>query len=67
MSSDRKAKSSGKNIAVVVGATSKWQSYGRNTLLAHGHFIDDKDLPRWRAMGHRRRDRAEPGTTPSAS
>jgi hypothetical protein len=26
----------GKQVAVVVGATSKWQSNGRNTLLAHG-------------------------------
>jgi len=39
-----------KPIAVVVGATSKWQSDGRNTKLAHGQEIDDKDLPidvRW--------------------
>ena len=39
-----------KPVAVVVGATSKWQSDGRNTRLAHGHDIDDGDLPvgiRW--------------------
>ena len=37
-------------VAVVIGATSKWQSDGRNTLLAHGKKIDDSDLPvgaRW--------------------
>jgi len=39
-----------KPVAVVVGATSKWQADGRNTLLAHGTEIDDSDLPvaiRW--------------------
>jgi NAD(P)-dependent dehydrogenase (short-subunit alcohol dehydrogenase family) len=37
-------------VAVVIGATSKWQSDGRNTRLAHGHDIDDSALPvtaRW--------------------
>ncbi len=37
-------------VAVVIGATSKWQSDGRNTKLAHGQAIDDRDLPvnkRW--------------------
>ena len=37
-------------IAVIVGATSKWQADGRNTKLAHGSEIDDSDLPvgaRW--------------------
>ena len=40
----------GKQVAVVIGATSKWQSDGRNTLLAHGKPLDDRDLPvgvRW--------------------
>lgn len=40
----------GKPVAVVVGATSKWQADGRNTLLAHGVELDDQDLPvgiRW--------------------
>ena len=40
----------GRPVAVVVGATSKWQADGRNTKLAHGHAIDDSDLPlgvRW--------------------
>lgn len=41
---------SSKPIAVVVGATSKWQAAGRNTLLAHGSEVDDSELPigsRW--------------------
>ncbi|MDP6873299.1 MAG: SDR family oxidoreductase [Alphaproteobacteria bacterium] len=39
-----------KPVAVVIGATSKWQADGRNTRLAHGKAIDDGDLPvgiRW--------------------
>ncbi|MBT4160123.1 MAG: SDR family oxidoreductase [Gammaproteobacteria bacterium] len=39
-----------KPVAVVIGATSKWQSDGRNTRLAHGQEIDDQDIPaivRW--------------------
>jgi NAD(P)-dependent dehydrogenase (short-subunit alcohol dehydrogenase family) len=39
-----------KPIAVVVGATSKWQAAGRNTLLVHGAEVDDRVLPigsRW--------------------
>jgi NAD(P)-dependent dehydrogenase (short-subunit alcohol dehydrogenase family) len=39
-----------KQVAVVVGATSKWQSDGRNTKLAHGKVLDDSGLPvgiRW--------------------
>ena len=43
-----------KQIAVVVGATSKWQSDGRNTKLAHGKEIDDSDMPvgvRWGVGG----------------
>ena len=35
----------GKPVAVVVGATSKWQSDGRNTLLLHGKPVSDSDLP----------------------
>ncbi|MFT6583063.1 MAG: NAD(P)-dependent dehydrogenase (short-subunit alcohol dehydrogenase family) [Alphaproteobacteria bacterium] len=41
-------------IAVVVGATSKWQSDGRNTKLAHGKALDDSALPvgvRWGVGG----------------
>jgi NAD(P)-dependent dehydrogenase (short-subunit alcohol dehydrogenase family) len=44
----------GKQVAVVVGATSKWQSDGRNTLLAHGRPVDDSDIPvgvRWGVGG----------------
>jgi NAD(P)-dependent dehydrogenase (short-subunit alcohol dehydrogenase family) len=43
-----------KPVAVVVGATSKWQSDGRNTMLAHGKVLDDGDLPvgvRWGVGG----------------
>lgn len=43
-----------KQVAVVIGATSKWQSDGRNTKLAHGKAIDDSDLPvgiRWGVGG----------------
>jgi NAD(P)-dependent dehydrogenase (short-subunit alcohol dehydrogenase family) len=53
MSQDRK-NTKGKPVAVVVGATSKWQSDGRNTLLAHGRSLDDRDLPvgvRWGVGG----------------
>jgi len=41
---------SGKPVAVVIGATSKWQADGRNTKLAHGKAIDDSAIPlgvRW--------------------
>jgi NAD(P)-dependent dehydrogenase (short-subunit alcohol dehydrogenase family) len=54
MSQDHKANSKGKQVAVVVGATSKWQSNGRNTLLAHGESVDDSGLPvgaRWGVGG----------------
>ena len=43
-----------KPVAVVIGATSKWQSDGRNTHLVHGGDIDDSDLPvgvRWGVGG----------------
>ena len=46
--------SSRKPVAVVVGATSKWQSDGRNTKLAHGRALDDSDMPvgvRWGVGG----------------
>jgi len=46
--------SSNRPVAVVVGATSKWQADGRNTRLAHGKAIDDSDLPvgvRWGVGG----------------
>jgi NAD(P)-dependent dehydrogenase (short-subunit alcohol dehydrogenase family) len=41
-------------VAVVIGATSKWQADGRNTLLAHGRALDDGALPasaRWGVGG----------------
>lgn len=43
-----------KPVAVVIGATSKWQSDGRNTRLAHGQAVDDSHLPigiRWGVGG----------------
>ena len=43
-----------KPVAVVIGATSKLQSDGRNTKLAHGSAIDDSDIPvgiRWGVGG----------------
>ena len=41
-------------VAVIVGATSKWQADGRNTRLAHGTVLDDSELPvgiRWGVGG----------------
>src|ERR1700730_11833595 len=49
-----KTNTKGKQIAVVIGATSKWQAEGRNTVLAHGHPVDDSELPvgvRWGVGG----------------
>jgi NAD(P)-dependent dehydrogenase (short-subunit alcohol dehydrogenase family) len=49
-----KANTKGKQVCVVVGATSKWQAEGRNTLLAHGHPVDDSDVEvgvRWGVGG----------------
>jgi NAD(P)-dependent dehydrogenase (short-subunit alcohol dehydrogenase family) len=43
-----------RQVAVVVGATSKWQADGRNTKLAHGRVLDDSDVPvgiRWGVGG----------------
>lgn len=42
---------SSKPVAVVIGATSKWQATGRNTLLAHGAEVDDRELPVGRRWG----------------
>jgi len=44
----------GKEVCVVVGATSKWQSDGRMTALAHGHAVDDSEVEvgvRWGVGG----------------
>ena len=49
-----KTNTKGKPVAVVIGATSKWQAEGRNTLLAHGHPVDDSDVEvgvRWGVGG----------------
>ena len=43
-----------KPVAVVIGATSKWQSDGRNTKLVHGKELDDSHMPvgaRWGVGG----------------
>lgn len=45
---------SSKPVAVVIGATSKWQADGRNTALIHGKAVDDSHLPvgvRWGVGG----------------
>ncbi|MFV0297893.1 MAG: hypothetical protein ACK5JT_17440, partial [Hyphomicrobiaceae bacterium] len=44
------SKTAGGKVAVVIGATSKWQADGRNTRLAHGKAVNDQDVPvgiRW--------------------
>jgi len=54
MSQTHSTNTKGKPVAVVIGATSKWQSDGRNTLLAHGKPLDDSHLPigvRWGVGG----------------
>jgi len=48
MSSQRKP------VAMIIGATSKWQSDGRNTHLVHGEDVEDSALPldvRWGVGG----------------
>ncbi len=44
MNQQRATNTQGKPVAVVIGATSKWQSDGRNTKLAHGKILDDSHL-----------------------
>jgi NAD(P)-dependent dehydrogenase (short-subunit alcohol dehydrogenase family) len=54
MSKSPQTNAKGKQVAVVIGATSKWQSDGRNTLLAHGRKLEGSDLPvgvRWGVGG----------------
>jgi NAD(P)-dependent dehydrogenase (short-subunit alcohol dehydrogenase family) len=49
-----KTNAKNKPVCVVIGATSKWQSDGRNTILAHGHPVDDSDVEigvRWGVGG----------------
>jgi len=40
-----KTNTKGKKVAVVIGATSKWQSDGRMTNLLHGHDVDANVVP----------------------
>src|SRR5512132_1344696 len=54
ISEESRVSSARRQVAVVVGATSKWQADGRNTQLAHGKVLDDSDLPvgiRWGVGG----------------
>jgi NAD(P)-dependent dehydrogenase (short-subunit alcohol dehydrogenase family) len=54
MAKNPEGKNKGKPVAVVIGATSKWQSDGRNTKLIHGKAVDDSKLPvgvRWGVGG----------------
>jgi NAD(P)-dependent dehydrogenase (short-subunit alcohol dehydrogenase family) len=55
MSGDDRANVKGRDVAVVIGATSKWQAGGPNTRLIHGDAaVDDADVPvsaRWGAGG----------------
>ncbi len=49
-----KSNTKGKPVAVVIGATSKWQSDGRMTNLLHGHNVDESIVPvgvRWGVGG----------------
>lgn len=49
-----KTNANGKPVCVVIGATSKWQAEGRNTLLAHGRPVDDSEVEvgvRWGVGG----------------
>ena len=66
MAQERNTK--GKPVAVVVGATSKWQSDGRNTLLAHGKTLDDSVLPvgvRWVSVVPLHRNSLRRASSPS--
>src|SRR5499433_3783757 len=54
ISEDYRMSAARRPVAVVVGATSKWQADGRNTKLAHGTVLDDSDVPvgiRWGVGG----------------
>ncbi|HVC51647.1 MAG TPA: SDR family NAD(P)-dependent oxidoreductase [Stellaceae bacterium] len=49
-----KTNTRGKEVCVVVGATSKWQSDGRMTNMLHGHAVDETIVPvgvRWGVGG----------------
>jgi len=38
-------------VTVIVGATSKWQADGENTVLVHGKTVSDDDIPVQRRWG----------------
>ena len=49
-----RANPQGRQVAVVIGATSKWQADGANTRLIHGAAVDDREVPvsaRWGCGG----------------
>ena len=48
-----------KPVAVVIGATSKWQSDGRNTRMVHGGNIPDDRIAAIDTVGSRGRHSAE--------
>jgi len=51
---DTAANRGGRPVAMVIGATSKWQADGRNTQLVHGGAVDDSQVPvsaRWGVGG----------------
>jgi NAD(P)-dependent dehydrogenase (short-subunit alcohol dehydrogenase family) len=54
MSDNPRLNTRGKEVCMVIGATSKWQSDGRMTALAHGHAVDDSEVEvgvRWGVGG----------------
>ncbi len=54
MTDARKKNTDDKPVAVIIGATSKWQADGPNTVLVHGKPLDDNALPvsaRWGVGG----------------
>lgn len=55
MSGNGRANANGRQVAVVIGATSKWQADGANTRLVHGGAaVDDAEVPvsaRWGVGG----------------
>jgi NAD(P)-dependent dehydrogenase (short-subunit alcohol dehydrogenase family) len=54
MSDNRRSNSKGKEVCVVIGATSKWQSDGRMTAMLHGKPVDENIVPvgvRWGVGG----------------
>jgi NAD(P)-dependent dehydrogenase (short-subunit alcohol dehydrogenase family) len=54
MSQNPQSNQKEKPVAVIIGATSKWQANGRNTVLAHGKTLNESDFEvgtRWGVGG----------------